>query len=95
MRNKIIRDLKILEKSGLKLRMPQSEHLQDGIFQLRSQVGNDISRILYFFFVGKDIILTNGFTKKTPKTPLKEIDLAKKYKKDYIDRRNKGEIENA
>ena len=54
---------------GNKLRMPYSRELSDGIFELRTQVGNDISRILYFFIVGKNIILTNGFRKKTEKTP--------------------------
>lgn len=32
------------------------------------------------------IILTNGFIKKTQKTPKAEIALAKKYRKDYLNR---------
>ena len=47
--------------------MPYSEYLQDGIFQIRAQ------QLLYFFNDGKKVILTNGFTKKTPKTPPAEI----------------------
>ena len=43
----------------------------------------DISRVLYFFFVGKKAVLTNGFVKKTMKTPKREIELAKRYRKDY------------
>lgn len=39
--------------------------------------------MLYFFTIGKKIILTNGFTKKTLKTPPGEIELAKKYRADY------------
>ena len=34
----------------------------------------------------KKIILTNGFVKKTQKTPKKEIELAKKYRKIYLER---------
>lgn len=41
------------------------------------------TRILYFFFIGNKAVLTNGFTKKTQKTPKNEIELAKKYKADY------------
>ena len=39
--------------------------------------------MLYFFIVGKKAILTNGFIKKTQKTPREEKELAKKYKADY------------
>lgn len=36
-----------------------------------------------FLYVGNKIILTNGFIKKTQKTPTAEIELARKYKEDY------------
>lgn len=90
MRKKIERDLIMLKDFGNTLRMPQSEHLKDGIFQLRTQVGNNISRVLYFFYCGNDIVITNGFTKKTQETPPKEIEKAKKYRDDYFERRNKN-----
>lgn len=83
---KIARNLMVLKEFGNTLREPLSKELEDGIFELRTQVGNDISRILYFFVVGKNIILTNGFRKKTEKTPKEELDLAKQYKKDYFER---------
>ena len=51
------------------LGMPLAKHLDDGIFELRTVQGNNITRILYFFVVGKTIVLTNGFIKKTQKTP--------------------------
>jgi phage-related protein len=35
------------------------------------------------------IVLTNGFTKKSQKTPAKEIKLAEKRKKDYFKREKK------
>ena len=63
--------------------MPYSEHLNDGIFQIRAQQEGNISRVLYFFTDGQKIILTNGFTKKTPKTPPAEIERAKRYRADY------------
>lgn len=47
---------------------------------------NDITRIFYFFVIGQKIILTNGFIKKTQKTPKAEIALAKKYRNDYLNR---------
>lgn len=86
MKAKIYRNLELLELFGNALKKPISEHLEDGIFEIRLQVGNDISRVLYFFVVGKTVILTNGFIKKTQEVPQEEIDLAKKYRKDYQDR---------
>lgn len=89
MRAKIYKTLSMLEERGNELRMPHSEHLSEGIFQIRAQVGSDISRVLYFFVVGKKIIVTNGFIKKTQETPPTEIELAKKYRADYLNRRLK------
>jgi phage-related protein len=61
--------------------------LSEGIFELRAQVGSDISRVLYFFYVDQRIVLTNGFIKKTQKTPPQEIEKAKRYRADYLSRR--------
>ena len=88
MRNKAIRSLQLLEEFGCELREPNSKSLGDGLFELRIKFANDITRIFYFFFVGNRIILTNGFVKKTVKTPKKEIEKAKTYKKDW-EKRNK------
>ena len=77
MRAKMLRAIGLLQEFGGDLREPFSKPLGDGIFELRAQVGNNISRVLYFFIVGKRIILTNGFIKKTQKTPEREIALAR------------------
>lgn len=86
MRAKIIRIIDMLEEDGPAVRSPHSAPLEDGIFEIRAIQGSDISRVLYFFCVGRKIILTNGFIKKTQKTPPREIELAKKYRADYIRR---------
>ena len=86
MRAKMSRIISMLQDNGTNLRLPYSEYLDDGIFELRAKIGSDISRILYFFIVGKKIILTNGFVKKTQKTPKAEIERAKRYRLDYLNR---------
>ncbi len=83
MRAKAIHELKILQQFGPSLREPHSKSINNGIFELRIKIGSDISRIFYFFRIGNKIILTNGFIKKTNKTPKGEIDKAIKYKTDY------------
>ncbi len=87
MRKKALGQIVILESYGRTLREPYSKYIKDGIFELRIQFSSDISRIFYFFYVGDKIVLTNGFIKKTQKTPPKEIEKALKYKEDY-ERRN-------
>ena len=83
---KLVGLMEILEEKGTKLRMPYSEHLEEGIFELRCKQGSNITRVLYFFFVGQKIIMTNGFVKKTQKTPPKEIKLAKERRADWMRR---------
>lgn len=87
MRAKMAGTIDILSDSGNLLREPYSKHLDDGIFELRGKVGSDISRVLYFFYVGRKIILTNGFIKKTQKTPGAEIERAKQYRAEYLSRK--------
>lgn len=83
MRAKLFRLLELLEEKGNTLREPYSKSLDDGIFEIRAKQGSNITRVLYFFYVGNKIILTNGFIKKSQKTPPSEIDLAKKYRAEY------------
>jgi len=87
MRAKMADTISILQDNGYEFREPYSKHLSEGIFELRAKVGSDISRVLYFFFVDQHIILTNGFVKKTQKTPVKEVERAKKYREDYLHRK--------
>lgn len=87
MRSKLLMEIDLLEENGPQLREPYSKHLNDGIFEIRAKQGTNITRVLYFFFVGKKIVLTNGFTKKTQKAPQSEIETAKKYRADYIERK--------
>lgn len=89
MRAKMFGMIGLLQEKGNQLREPYSKHLDDGIFELRCKVGSNITRVLYFFYYEGQMILTNGFVKKTQKTPLGEIELAKQRRSDYIERMNK------
>ena len=86
MQAKVIRTLDMLEQRGNRLRAPASKELDEGIFELRVSVAGNTTRILYFFVVGNTAILTNGFVKKTIKTPRYEIERAKRYRAEYLRR---------
>jgi phage-related protein len=83
MRVKALGSIDILAEFGNTLREPYSKALGNGLFELRIKFARDITRICYFFVVDNRIVLTNGFVKKTRKTPPNEIALAMKYKADY------------
>ena len=87
MRAKVLREIRLLGERGNELREPSTKYLEDGILELRIKQAKNISRVLYFFMQDRKIVLTHGFVKKTKKTSSKEIERAKKYRKDYVARR--------
>ena len=56
----------------------------DGIYEVRVITAFKSIRILCFLDKGNLVVLTNSFVKKTQKTPRKEIKLAEKLKKQYL-----------
>ncbi|MFI3255653.1 MAG: type II toxin-antitoxin system RelE/ParE family toxin [Eubacteriales bacterium] len=80
------REIFLLAEFGTEVRGEATKHLEDGIFEIRSKQSSDIARVLYFFMIGKKIVLTNGFIKKQQRTPRSEIELAKKYRAEYLSR---------
>jgi phage-related protein len=78
----LIEELEIIPRQYFK-KLVDSEEL----WEVRVQFGNDIFRLLGFFDGGSLLILTNGFAKKTQKTPSQEIALAIRRKNDYLARR--------
>ena len=86
MNAKMVGLMEILEEKGYSLREPYSAPLEDGIFELRAVQGSNISRALFFFYVEGRIVITHGFIKKTQKTLRAQIELAKKYRADFLRR---------
>jgi len=62
----------------------------DGIYEIRISSGSNIFRIFCFFDEGELVILLNGFQKKSQKTPVEEIERAKKLKKQYYEDKEKS-----
>ena len=61
----------------------------NGLYEARIQLGSDIWRGFCFFDNGKLVILLNGFTKKTQKTPKNEIEKALQLMQNYYASKNK------
>jgi phage-related protein len=77
---RLVRNLERVPKEFLKKLKGTND-----IWEIRIHFGNDIFRILGFFD-DQRIILTNGFVKKSQKTPKNEIELAEHRKKEYYER---------
>lgn len=87
---KLLATIKKTEEHGLLVaqRMEWIKKLDSDLYELRSKVGSNIQRAIYFQKIENDFLITHGFTKKSQKTPKSEIDHAKNIKQLY----EKGEL---
>ncbi len=83
LKGKMLLAIHLAEHYGPLVREPYSKPLAKGIFEFRGRYGTNSARILYFFYSGRQIILTNGFIKKSQNTPRREIEIAIDAKAEY------------
>jgi len=55
------------------------------IWECRIQLGSNAYRI-FCFFRDNTVVLTHGFMKKSRKTPVREIERAEAYRRDFLGR---------
>lgn len=87
---KLLLTIQKIQDYGIRqaIKMEWVKKLEDGVYEIRSKLGNNHQRALYFQKIGNEYIITHGFTKKTNKTPPREILRSKK----IIDRYKRGEL---
>ncbi len=74
----------LLEEFGLELRMPHSRAMGGGLFELRPRGREGIARVFYCTNVGRKIIILHSFIKKTKETPKRELDIARRRRREVI-----------
>ena len=57
----------------------------DGLFELRLKAAEGIARVFYCTLVGRRIVILHQFVKKTEKTPLRELEVARRRLKEVKD----------
>ncbi|OEJ67062.1 type II toxin-antitoxin system RelE/ParE family toxin [Magnetovibrio blakemorei] len=67
-------DIKTVEY-GWPIGMPTCKPMKNGLFEVRTNLGNRIARVLFCINDGC-MVLLHGFIKKTQKTPQADLDLA-------------------
>lgn len=69
-------DIKTLQ-FGWPIGMPLARKMDDNLWELRSKLDKGIARTFFTVYRNK-LVLLHGFIKKSQKTPLKELSLAKR-----------------
>ena len=81
--DKVLEYIKLLKKEGLSL---NSQYIKKIIGTELWELRPRNNRILFFCFTNDTFILLHSFTKKSQKTPIKEIETAERYMQDYLNR---------
>lgn len=72
-----------MQQHGASLGMPHTRAMGDGLFELRIKGAEGIARVFYCTVVDKRIVVLHSFIKKTQTTPARELDLARRHKKEF------------
>ena len=69
--------VRLVQANGLeRVREPYIKHLEGKLWEMRLKGRDTIARAIYVTAVGKRIVIVRIFTKKTQKTPRREIKIA-------------------
>jgi phage-related protein len=69
--------VKLIEANGLeRVREPYIKHLEGKLWEMRMAGRNQIARAIYLTAIGRRIVVVRVFTKKSQKTPRREIEIA-------------------
>ncbi len=85
-RMKILSYLNALSKYGTRVGQPVVKHIEGSIWELRPLS----NRIFFFYWKDNRFVLLHHFTKKSQKTPARELKQARMKLKDFLERSNKS-----
>jgi phage-related protein len=72
----------MIEEFGPAIGKPYTAPMGAGLFEIRAKGKEGIGRSLFCTIKNQEIVILTSFIKKTPKTPKKEIDKARKRMKE-------------
>ena len=77
------RIVELIQSHGLeRVREPYVKHLEGPLWEMRMKGRSGIARAVYVTAIGKRVVVIHVFTKKTQKTPRREIETALKRAKE-------------
>ncbi|WEV42952.1 type II toxin-antitoxin system RelE/ParE family toxin [Lactobacillus sp. ESL0684] len=84
-KGKLAAQIDKIQSHGLEIaiRLEWVKKLDKNLYEIRSKVSSNIQRAVYFHVEDNQYMITHGFTKKTQKTPKREIEHAKVIRAEY------------
>ena len=83
-RAKVAAHLSLLEEQGPHLKRPYADVVRGKIRELRIHQSSNQYRMLYFFQVRNQVVLTHILSKKQPQLKEKDIELAERRMEDWL-----------
>ncbi len=74
----------MIEELGPMIGKPYVGSMGSGLYEIRSKEKEGIGRSLYCTVKGKEVVILNTFIKKSQKTPIKELDIARKRMREVL-----------
>lgn len=75
---RLARIVDLIETVGLEhVREPHVAHLEGKLWEIRAKAKDGIARAIYITVAGKRVVILHVFMKKTQKTPLRALELAR------------------
>lgn len=75
---RLVRLLETVESLGLeRMREPHVKHLEGKLWELRVKASEGIARGIYVAISGRRVVVLHVFVKKTQKTPLRALEIAR------------------
>ena len=84
LRGRTIKLIELLQQFG-QLQMPKSRALGGGLFELRASERNNIARTIYVYQRSQTIFILHAFVKKTEKTPINAIKIARNRLREMLE----------
>ena len=81
--SRFVRYAERMEIYGPDLGMPHTRAMGEGLFELRLKAAEGIARVFYCTVVNRKIVVLHSITKKTDKTPPREIKVARQRMKEH------------
>ena len=84
-KEKILSYMAALSEYGTRIGKPIVKHIDGNLWELRPLA----NRIFFFYWKDDKFVLVHHYIKKSQKAPKKELDMARKKIKDYLERNDK------
>jgi len=78
----LLHTLELIKVYGPAVGMPYTRKLERGLFEIRARGREGIGRCIFCDAGGRELVILCCFAKKSAKTPLRELQLARKRMKE-------------